>query len=122
METNEVALGASYCSFRMSLEHDATTDGQWCGQRGIDIQRLNAWKRAHPDTMKKLLEWRRERYAQHLSEVDQALIDKAKGGDTRAAELLYRRFEGWTPKAAEEALKKRPDQKTFAELVNEGGE
>ena len=111
-----------YISFRSDPEHDDTTDGMWCGQNGIPIGELLAWKTAHPEWSKLVLQERRSRYAEHLSAVDAALIKKALEGNTAAAELLYRRFENWTPKAADEALKRNPTQKTFAELIEEGGE
>lgn len=40
------------------------------------------------------LERRRQRYKPMLSEVDKRMIERAKQGDTRAAKLVYERFEG----------------------------
>lgn len=108
-----------YIAFRADPANDTMTDGMWCGQNGVNIEALKAWKNANPSVMAALLEKRRSRYTEHLSEVDQALIEKAKEGDTRAAELLYRRFENWTPKQAEAELKRNPTNKTFAELIAE---
>jgi hypothetical protein len=34
--------------------------------------------------------------------LDKALFKAAKCGDTKAADLLYRRFDGWNPKIVEE--------------------
>jgi hypothetical protein len=113
---------ASYLDFRSNPSNDETTDGMWCGQNQFSILELADWKSKEPKWAQHVLEQRRTRYAEQLSAVDAALIEKAKGGDTKAAELLYRRFENWTPKAADEALKRNPTQKTFAELIEEGGE
>jgi hypothetical protein len=85
----------------------------------MSIEALKEWKNNNPSALAELLEKRRARYTEHLSAVDQALIEKAKEGDTRAAELLYRRFENWTPKQAEAELKRNPTNKTFAELIAE---
>jgi hypothetical protein len=108
-----------YMEFRKNPDNDATTDGMWCAQRSVPLATLQAWKKARPGWAVEVLTARRSRYAEHLSAVDAALFEKARGGDTKAAELLYRRFESWTPKIAEENLKRNPTQKTFAELIQE---
>ena len=115
-----VTLEEVYLKFRKDPVHDDTTDGMWCAQTGIPIDMLTKWKHNNPHWAQEVLNHRRQFYAEHLKEVDAALLEKAKGGDTKAAELLYRRFENWTPKAADEALKRNPTNKTFAELIAEG--
>lgn len=111
---------SGYLTFRSNPSNDETTDGMWCGQMRFPIQDLQDWKGQHPEWALHVLEKRRAQYAEQISAVDAALLAKAQAGDTRAAELIYRRFENWTPKAADEALKKNPTQKTFAELIEEG--
>jgi hypothetical protein len=37
-----------------------------------------------------------------MSKIDAALFRAAESGDTKAADLLYRRFDGWNPKIVEE--------------------
>lgn len=110
-----------YVTFRADPVNDEITDGQWCAQRGWAIQDLAKWKKLNPDVAQQILDRRRTRYAEHMSAVDKALFEKAKSGDTKAAALLYARFENWTPKAADEAVKRNPKNKTFAELIAEGG-
>lgn len=54
------------------------------------------------DIEKEALDMRRARYAPHISDVDMALINSAKSGDTQAAKLVYQRFEGWSEKQIKE--------------------
>jgi hypothetical protein len=37
-----------------------------------------------------------------MQKIDDALFKSAESGDVRAADLLYRRFDGWNPKIVEE--------------------
>lgn len=48
------------------------------------------------------LEIRRGQYTRKMAEVDQALLDRAIGGNVSAAKLCYQRFEGWSEKASVE--------------------
>jgi hypothetical protein len=60
---------------------------------GVDVRTLYRWD--------KDLDWnwikdeRRKLYASRISAIDFAMIKKAKKGDTRAAELMYKRFDEW---------------------------
>jgi len=45
---------------------------------------------------------RRKKYAPHLTQVDLALLKKAKDGDAQAAKLAYQRFEQWSEKKQHE--------------------
>jgi hypothetical protein len=108
-----------YLAFRKNPANDDTTDGMWCGQKNIPIDYLNDTKIHYPKWAQELLDYRRSRMAEEMLEVDKGLLAKAKTGNTQAAELLYRRFESWTPKIAEEAMKRNPTNKTFAEMIAE---
>lgn len=48
------------------------------------------------------LEERRKKYAPHLTQVDLAVLKKAKEGDAHAAKLAYQRFEQWSEKKQHE--------------------
>jgi hypothetical protein len=48
-----------------------------------------------------------------MAKIDDALFKAAERGDTKAADLLYRRFDGWNPKIVEE----NNNFYNFAELV-----
>lgn len=115
------ALWGQYLSFRKNSANDETTDGMWCGQRKVSIEWLNAVKNARPKWAEDVLLHRRARMAEEMMEVDKGILAKAKAGNTQAASLLYARFEGWTPKVAESEAKKNPTNKTFAEMIAEGG-
>jgi hypothetical protein len=108
-----------YLAFRKNPANDETTDGMWCGQNRVTIDVLNATKAYYPKWAQELLDYRRSKMAEEILEVDKGLIAKAKGGNTQAIELLYRRFENWSPKIAEEAMKRNPTNKTFAEMIAE---
>lgn len=109
-----------YIAFRSDPSNDHVTDGMWCGQNNLNIVELKRWKLEHPDEMVSILEKRRSRYAEKLIEVDQALFDKAKAGDPRAIELLWSRFENWSPKIEENnARAGLGKNKTLADLMGE---
>lgn len=112
-------LLCEFIRFRQNPANDDTTDGMWCGSRGLSMADLLRFKAEYPDWAQEVLDFRRKQYAEQLKDVDAALIEKAKSGNTAAAELLYRRFENWTPKQAEDAMKRNPTNKTFAELIAE---
>jgi hypothetical protein len=44
------------------------------------------------------LEIRRRKYAPEIAKIDKAMLKKAQTGDPKAAQLCYRRFEGWSEK------------------------
>lgn len=117
MTPNE--LKDEYIKFRSNIDNDEVSDGMYCAQNKVDIALLLLVKKQCPDMAASILEKRRLRYASELMAVDRALLDRAKGGDYKAAELLYRRFENWTPKQAEAELKKNPATRTLAELMLE---
>jgi hypothetical protein len=50
------------------------------------------------DIESEALKVRRERCARHSFSVDRALLKKATAGDVKAAELYYKRIEGWNEK------------------------
>jgi hypothetical protein len=119
-DVRTLTMGMEYVAFRSDPANDDTTDAQWCVLRGYVLQDLYSWK-SKASWAKLVLDKRREKYSEQMSEVDRALIEKAKGGDTKAAALLYARFEGWTPRTMEtEAKKGGGKAKTLAELIEEG--
>lgn len=110
-----------YIAFRSNPANDHINDGMWCGQRGTSIETLTEWKMKNPQAMVTILEARRACYADQLIQVDQALFDKAKSGDPRAIQLIWARFENWSPKIEEDQAKKTGigKNKTLAELIGD---
>lgn len=115
--SNLQALKDLYVTFRGNPENDEVTDGMWCGQQRQQPTLIAQMRSAFTNIDVDILTLRRSKYAQQLSQVDQALFDKAIAGDAKAADLVYRRFEGWSPKQADD--KPAAGSKTFAELIQE---
>jgi uncharacterized protein YhjY with autotransporter beta-barrel domain len=91
-----------YVLFRSNPDNDSVADAYFCTQHNIPLSSLRKLKKKYPRWAKKALEARREAYAEQMTEVDKALFTAAKSGDTKAADLLYRRFDGWNPKVVEQ--------------------
>lgn len=111
-----------YIAFRSDPANDHTTDGMWCGQRvpSINMSILLSWKAEHPEKLALILEKRRSLYADVLIQIDQGLLAKAKSGDPRSVELVWARFENWSPKIEEQAAKQGLGRnKTLADLMGE---
>lgn len=109
-----------YVEFRSDPANDSETDGMWAGKNNISIITLTKWKADNPQIMFSILEKRRGRYAEKLIEVDKALFEKAKAGDARAIELLWSRFENWSPKIEEQNARAGfGKNKTLADLMGE---
>lgn len=89
------------------LEYCGNPDNEYPNREGLAVRvmgyanKSSMYSTFTPDELSELdrqaLEIRRKKYAPHLSEIDRALIAQAKTGDHKAAELAYKRFEGWTP-------------------------
>ena len=67
----------------------------------LDVDRKTLWN------WNRTLDWsfitreKRKFYAQDILEIDQAMLREGKKGDTAAAELAYKRFDGWVPTTAQ---------------------
>lgn len=91
-----------YIAFKANPGNDQKEDSFFCSATGISLSELEVEKKAYRDWAKSALNRRREHYAEKMVEIDQALFTAAKHGDTKAADLLYRRFDGWNPKIVEQ--------------------
>lgn len=108
-----------YISFRKDPSNDHISDGVWCAE-DVRIDDLVKWKVAHPAEMLSILEKRRELYADELIKIDQALLLKARSGDPRSIELVWSRFENWSPRIEENNAKQGLGKnKTLADLMGE---
>jgi hypothetical protein len=92
----------SYILYRTDPDNDNKEDSFFVAAFGFSLQELRLAKKQHPEWAKQVLELRRERYSEQLGDVDKALFQAAKCGDTKAADLLYRRFDGWNPRVVEQ--------------------
>lgn len=108
-----------YIAFRSDPANDNISDGVWCGEN-FPITELSKWKLEHPQEMLSILEKRRGLYADELIKIDQGLLTKARSGDPRSIELVWARFENWSPKIEEQNAKQGLGKnKTLADLMGE---
>ena len=99
---DERTLIETYILYRTNPDNDEKADSFFVSSFGFSLKDLRKAKRERPNWAKDVLEKRREKYAEHIVGVDKALFKAAKMGDTKAADLLYRRFDGWNPKIVEQ--------------------
>ena len=111
----ERTLIDTYILYRTNPDNDGKEDSFFASSFGFSIKEVRKAKRQHPDWAKKVLEARRERYAEQVLGIDKAMFQAAKSGDTKAADLLYRRFDGWNPKIVEQTN----NYYNFADIVKE---
>jgi len=90
-----------YIKFKANPDNDKKDDTFFCSDAGVSLSDLRALKRRYKSWSKTALNLRREHYAERMAEIDKSLFIAAKNGDTKAADLLYRRFDGWNPKVVE---------------------
>jgi len=109
------AILQTYISFKANPENDGKKDTIFCQDMEVHNKELQRIKKENPNWRKAALDLRRETYAEQMTQVDQALFTAALGGDTRAADLLYRRFDGWNPKIVEQTN----NYYNFADLVKD---
>lgn len=64
---------------------------------------------------------RRKKYSSRIAAVDLAMFKKAKTGDTRAAELVYKRFDQWidTTKVLGDETKTDDELRDMAKAIGE---
>lgn len=103
----------TYVQYRTNPDNDDKSDSYFCSAYGYSLDELRRTIASDKSLRKSILSARRDMYAEHMAEVDAALFKAAKRGDTKAADLLYRRFDGWNPKIVEETN----NFYNFAELV-----
>ena len=91
-----------YIAFKANPENDKSSDTLFCSVSGVSFDELKTEKKKYKTWAKSALNLRRDHYAEKMVEIDRALFIAAKNGDTKAADLLYRRFDGWNPKIVEQ--------------------
>ena len=98
----ERTLIETYILYRTNPDNDGKADSLFASSFGFSLNDLRKAKRMNKEWAQKVLEGRRERYAEHIADVDKAMFQAARAGDTKAADLLYRRFDGWNPRIVEQ--------------------
>lgn len=75
----------------------------------VSTQTIHNWENAlSHEEWKKALEISRERHAKTSLKIDASVVKESLKGNVKAAELFYRRIEGWAPKSGME-LTRGPD-------------
>ena len=105
----------AYIIYKADPENDAKQDTHFCQAHDIPYRQLLKLKDSNPTWARDALDLRREAYSEKMTSIDQALFTAAAGGDTKAAELIYRRFDGWNPKIVEQTN----NYYNFADLVKD---
>lgn len=82
---------------KAKITQPSLTDSYFCTDKGYTLEALREAKAQNKEWAKTVLAKRREGYADQMRVIDEALIQAAARGDVKAAELLYRRFDGWSP-------------------------
>jgi hypothetical protein len=111
----ERSLIDTYILYRTNPDNDDKADSFFASSFGFSIEDVRKAKRLNKDWAQKALEARRGHYAENIMSVDKAMFQAAKAGDTKAADLLYRRFDGWNPKIVEQTN----NFYNFADLVKD---
>lgn len=84
----------------------------------LEVDPCTVWRWRKKIDWTKILDARRNKYSQITPEIDDALVKKAKTGDTKAIDLYFQRFDGWVPthktiaieEAKDDELKQRAAQ------------
>lgn len=91
-----------YILFRSNPDLDEKDDLFFSSVHGCGIKAVKDMKAAHPEWARRALDARRDFYSEHTLHIDMAILQAAKKGDTKAAELWYRRFDGYDPRIVQQ--------------------
>jgi len=91
-----------YIQYRSNPDNDDKSDAYFCTQNAVSLDEIREMKEEDKKLYPDILKSRRLAYSERMTKIDAALFRAAEGGDTKAADLLYRRFDGWNPKIVEE--------------------
>ncbi len=97
-----ITVREKYVQYRTNPDNDDKSDSFFCSKNGISLDEVEILRATDDSLFQDILKGRRETYARKMANIDTALFTAAEGGDTKAADLLYRRFDGWNPKIVEE--------------------
>lgn len=111
----ERSLIETYMLYKTNPDNDTKNDSFFASTFGFSLKEVRQAKRRRPEWAKEVLELRRAKYAEDIGDIDKALLQAAKCGDTKAADLFYRRFDNWNPRVVEQTN----NYYNFAEIVKE---
>lgn len=93
----------NYILYRTNPDNDDKSLSHFATGHGYTLDEVKISLRGDKTIDKDILDARRKKYAKRMQKIDNALFKSAETGDTRAADLLYRRFDGWDPKVVEQS-------------------
>ena len=91
-----------YIQYRTNPDNDEKSDAFFCSTNCVSLDEINELKSQDHKIYPDILKARRDKYAKRMAKIDHALFRAAEAGDTKAADLIYRRFDGWDPKMVAE--------------------
>ena len=92
----------SYIQYSTNPDNDVNSLSHFCTRYGFALDEVKEVLNGDRNLEQDVLDARRAKYADRMKKIDDALFKSAEEGDTKAADLLYRRFDGWNPKIIEE--------------------
>lgn len=84
-----------YIEFRIDPTNRQSEDSKFCSAHSISLGTLQELKKGNPGWAKDLLARSRDERLSEMLYVDDGVINQAKGGNVKAAELAYERVEGY---------------------------
>ena len=108
----------NYVLYRTNPDNDDNSLSHFCTRYEYSLSEARTALQDDKNLEKRILEARRNMYAKRMQKIDDALFKSAETGDVRAADLLYRRFDGWNPKIVEETN----NFYSFAEIAKKAAE
>jgi len=97
-----MSIRDTYILYRTNPDNDEHSIAHFCTSYGFILSDVKDALKNDQTLEKDILDARRAKYAYRMQKIDDALFKSAETGDTRAADLLYRRFDGWDPKVVEQ--------------------
>lgn len=92
----------NYILYRTNPDNDDHSLAHFSTAYGYILSEVKVALHGDKHLEKDILVARRDKYSKRMQKIDDALFKSAALGDTRAADLLYRRFDGWDPKVVEQ--------------------
>ncbi len=92
---SEVSVKDRLIELLLNPDNDHKGKADLAAELGVD--RKTMWRHEKEIDWEWLKAERRRLYSREIIELDKALLKKAKGGDVRAIEIGYQRFDGWVP-------------------------
>ena len=91
-----------YIQYRTNPKNDECSISHFATSYGYSVPEVKLALANDRTLEKDILEARRAKYAARMQKIDDALFKAAENGETKAADLLYRRFDNYHPSVVEQ--------------------